>query len=237
MDVIQLHIKTSDIDLDAFRSSVDAFASMIRALSDDAAPMATWRVSVDKGSLVLNAQMVIDDDDIDPQPMFQVIQGNLDALSAGTGIDSCPKKAREEYNKLAAALAGGGDNGAQAEILTFSGSDSPSRVLSVVALDQRVAEGEKYKAVGSVTGTICFLSVKRGNKFGMVDDATGRYIHGTFREAVLPQIREALKCRAMVSGVITYHPNGTIASLDARSVLLEPTRLPKLTDMFGILEG
>lgn len=237
MDVIQLHIKTNDIDLEAFRSSVDAFAGMIRALSDDAAPMATWRVSVDKGSLVLNAQMIIDVDDIDPQPMFQVIQGNLDALSAGAGIDSCPKRAREEYNKLAAALAGGGDNGVQAEILTFSGSDSPSRVMPVVKPVHHAAEGQKYKAVGSVTGTICSLSVKRGNKFGMIDDATGKYIHGTFREAILPQIREALKCRAMVSGVISYHPNGTIASLDVRSVLLEPTQLPKLTDMFGILEG
>lgn len=236
MNAIQLHIKTSDIDLDAFRSSVDAFAGMIRALSDDAAPMAAWRVSVDKGSLVLNAQMVVTDE-VDPQPMFQVIQGNLNALITGNGVASCPRKAQEEYNKLASAFAGDGERGLQAEILTFSGGEKPTCVLPVGKPVQHVAERGKYKAVGSVTGSICFLSVKRGNKFGMVDDATGKYVQGTFQEAVLPQIRSVFKSRAMVSGIITYHPDGTIASLDARSVIPEPTQLPKLSSMFGILEG
>lgn len=236
MNAIQLHIKTSDIDLDAFRSSVDAFAGMIHALSDDAAPMATWRVSVDKGSLVLNAQMIVDDE-VDPQPMFQVIQGNLSALITGNGAASCPRRAQEEYSRLASAFARDGEHALQAEILTFSGGEQPTHVLPVGKPVQHVTERSKYKAVGSVTGLVCFLSVKRGNKFGMVDDATGKYVRGTFQEAVLPQIRGVFKSRAMVSGIITYHPDGTIASLDARSVIPEPANLPRLTSMFGILEG
>ncbi len=236
MNAVQLHIKTNDIDLDAFRSSVDAFVGMIRALSDDAAPMAKWRMSVDKGSLVLNAQMVMDDE-VDLQPMFQVIQGNLNALTTGNGLASCPRKAQEEYYKLASAFAEDDERGLQAEILTFSGGEQPTHVLPVGKPVQHVVERAKYKAVGSITGSIRSLSVKRGNKFGMVDDTTGRYVQGTFQEAVLPQIRSVFNSRAMVSGIITYHPDGTIASLDARSVIPEPTQLPELTSMFGILEG
>ncbi|WP_039910406.1 hypothetical protein [Collinsella intestinalis] len=232
---VRLHIDDEQLDLDSFKKCVDSFAEMIQALSDDAAPFARWLFSVERGSMIFNAELVTEEE-YDLGPCFEVISGFVDRLASGRDVAVCPKKARDGYLKLASALDAGDEGSARAHIKVINGGCSVKEVPVYRAFEV-VDEPRDYQVVGSVTGAICTLNSKRGNKFGMIDEGTGRYIKGKFQDRMLDDIRSSFKRRATVSGILTYRSDGTIVSIDARKIVVLPEKLPSLSSLRGILEA
>ena len=222
---VRLHIDDEQLDFDSFKKSVNSFADMVKALSDDAAPFAQWLFSVDHGSMVFNAD-----------PCFEVISGFIGRLSSGRDVGLCPKKARDEYRKLV-SVVGAKDNGPTRASIEVINGNYPVKHAPVRQAFEVVGEPRSYQVVGSVVGTICTLDAKRGNKFGMVDEGTGKYIKGKFQDKILEEIRSSFKCRARVSGVLTYRSDGVVTSVDARKVVMLPDKLPRLSSLCGFLEA
>lgn len=232
---VRLHINDEQLDFDSFKKSVNSFADMVKALSDDAAPFAQWLFSVDHGSMVFNAELV-SEEEYDLDPCFEVISGFIGRLSSGRDVGLCPKKARDEYRKLVSVVGAKDNDPIRASIEVISGN-CPVKHAPVRQAFEVVGEPRSYQVVGSVVGTICTLDAKRGNKFGMVDEGTGKYIKGKFQDKILEEIRSCFKCRTRVSGVLTYRSDGVVTSVDARKVVMQPDKLPKLSSLCGILEA
>ena len=236
-NALRLHIKKNALELSDFKKSFDAFSDMIKALSEDAVPTATWLVSVDRGSMLLNAQLTTEDDDIDLEPMFKVIEGGVAAMSSGDGVSSCPKEAREAYKKLVAAVGSHGGKESMAEILSIDGHNRTKKVMPVDIVHEGNDEKSGYIAVGAITGKVYSLTSKHGHKLRVVDESTGRNVKGNFDIELLDEVRKSFDKRAIVSGIIHYHPNGIISSMDVRGVRIQPDHTPKLSELFGILEA
>lgn len=234
---LRLHIKEEKLEIGTFRRSFSSFAAMVQALSEDAAPMATWLASVDKGSMVMSVELVTEEKNVDLEPMFRVIQGNVASLSTGAHISSCPKKARDEYKKLVAAVGSTADQEPKAEILSFAGPGCAETIMPVTIAHEDEVERSDYSAVGAITGKVCSLTTKKGHKLTIVDESTGRSVVGTFDDEMIDEVRRSFDRRATVSGIIKYRPDGTIASMGIRGVLVRPEPAPKLSDLFGILEA
>ena len=238
-NTLQLHINRDELNIEEFKRSFNAFMDLIQALSDDNAPMAQWLISVNKGSMVMNAALTSEDPKIDIHPMFQVIKGNVASLISGINAESCSQTARSSYAKLSAAINSLGEMMGEpiAEINAF-GSDGSCATMPVTTPHTSTQNQKGYSAIGALSGFIYLLDSKRGkNTIGIIDDVTGTYIKGTFHDSCTQDAREAFKRRAVVSGTINYRADGSISSMKVRNVRQQPQHVPKLSELFGIVEG
>lgn len=236
-NMLQLHIMRDKLDIQDFKTSVDSFMTVIESLSEDAAPVARWLISVDAGSVLLSAEMYLDDKDIDPEPIFKVIEGGITSLTTGQGIESCPKKARDAYTRLAKVFDGPTGNETTAEIRAVGSHSIAPNILPIKRTRPLPNVSEPYKAVGSVTGKILNLDSRKGDTFGIIDDVSGRYVKAYVKGDLLTTVLKLYKERVSASGIITYRPDGTISSIEARSVSKLPQSLPKLTSFLGLMEA
>ena len=236
-NVLRLHIKESSLELKEFQACVVAFADTIQALADESAPMARWMISVEQGSLCINAELESTDEAVDVAPMFSVIEGGVKALTEGRATGVVPDRARAAYRKLTAAVCGR-DNSTLAEIVSIGGAHSGMPMAVSLHKEDCDAAATPLKAVGSITGQVYQLNVRgNSNRFGIIDETTGAFVRGTFGDPLLEGFKDAVKRRSLVAGIITYAPDGTLKSLDARSIAPLPTKVPSMSSLRGILEA
>lgn len=235
--VLQLHINKNQLEIDAFKKCVMSFTDMMEALLDEEAPFARWMLSVERGSIALNAELVADEG-FDIERPFKVIEGHVKSMSFGQPSPKCPGKAVKEYAKLFKAVGLDESGKPGADIIAFDHGEATSKSpISAAPIITR--ETSTFKVIGSLTGMICKLESKnkRGDRFSIIDDATGRCIGGKISKRALESIRGTFKSHATVSGVLTYSNSGELLSIEARSVRVIPSEKPKLSDLCGILEA
>ena len=238
MGTLTLHIKRDTLRPDEFMGSMEAFAKMIVALSDDVSPSMTWEMSVEKGSMCINAKLVSDDPDIkDVSPMFEVINGNVRDLSDGKVTPSCPERATRAFLKLVSEVGEVDGRQSLADIESFGGGGFEHSVMPVRRAPVAETAPPEYTSVGSFTGEVFALNSKRGNRFSIVDEATRRVVKGYFKDDLLDDFRSIYKNRSTVSGIITYYGDGKVKCIEAKRVYREPRCLPRLVDLRGILEA
>ena len=96
---------------------------------------------------------------------------------------------------------------------------------------------ETYLSIGSVTGFLYLVNCKELDTFSIRNEETGIAVSGRFDAGLFDDFRAALNERATVSGVITYNRDGRIKSIKASAVRIEPSGVPRLSSLRGILEG
>ena len=213
----QRHVVQSRISIGQLTGTVDAFTRLNEELVRTTSDSVSWMPSVESGSSSLNTGLIADDDEPMPDvtPALSIFKDNVEA-----------QVIRKNENGEAVGMP-------------FPAYDSTSEYGNVAFdnLERDETSGPAtYISVGSVTGRILGMNSKGQNMFTITDEETGQPIGGSYDDDLLGCFRHALKTRATVSGIVKYDRNGRIRSIEASAVRLEPTNVPRLSTLRGILK-
>jgi hypothetical protein len=238
MATVSLHVKIDNLPTDNFKDCIDSFVLILKSLAKEASPDLFWRFSVEKGSLVTNAELAINSPiQRDVFPMYKEITQNLSILTGGkSNSRSLPSNTTSEYKKLLKAIGNDSHGSPRGEIIMFDRQSKPE-ILSLCQPATASLEELTHKEIGSVTGRIGMLSVYKRNTFGMYDEATGTYVKGKFDDKLLAKLTSSFNVRVSVGGILTYDDAGKIKFIEAKSIYRKQSPAPHLFDMFGIAEA
>lgn len=234
---LKLHITKDAIGSKEFRDSVDAFTKMLDALGHEVSSSSQWMLSVARGSIGILAEFLVDEaHGEDKIIFFDNIRSKLVDIAHGEADPSEP--ANREYLRLADAVDNGSGEETGAEIVAFDdgGNLEAKPLLKVTHPTKAAAKSPEEHSFGSVTGKVYSLNGLRGNRFQMIDESTNSVVKGTYESGMVHAMSSVFMQRATLAGEITYS-NGKPKSIKARLVHKEPSRLPSLMSLRGILEG
>lgn len=115
---------------------------------------------------------------------------------------------------------------------------------SKVAISEKVIRsiecllGPKYQSVGSVTGSLDSITVHRGHEFRVWDEHSGKPVTCHFPKEMLTQVKDVLKSRVLVYGLIQRNAEGTPISIKVEGIekLKAESELPTIQEMSGLVD-
>ncbi len=95
----------------------------------------------------------------------------------------------------------------------------------------------KYKAYGSIVGSLDSINVHKGNEFRVWDEKTNKAVTCKFRESDLERVKSRLKQRVVVYGSLESNSAGIPLRIDAeRFDVLAKRRPPTIQEVSGLVE-
>ncbi len=172
-------------------------------------------------------------EDIGPEVTHQFIRG-LGVVEQEPGVPPFfSESAVANVERLAAGL---GKRGA----MGFGAQSTPQesvRITHQAALNAGQAIKPRFKAIGSIAGTLEAISLHNRDRFNVYEAVTGTAVRCYFeRDKYLEIVRNALGHRVRAYGVIARNARGDALRLDMRDleILPEDSKLPTIRDIFGI---
>ncbi|WP_156778946.1 hypothetical protein [Rhodococcus sp. 008] len=196
-----------------------------------------WRLSqLELNSIATTFSPLRSDDDSD-----QTIELSLSNLIRGFQVtegaaeipDYWPTTAVEKARKAAYDLGAASPAGTE---ISIPGSENLHvRVSSQSARNIRTVVNQKTKSLGSVTGTIETLTVRKKNEAHMWTERGNHRVTVRFSEKDFEAVRAAIKHRVLIYGILERNYRSAPVSVDLRNieVLEEWGSGPKLTDLGG----
>jgi hypothetical protein len=103
----------------------------------------------------------------------------------------------------------------------------------------REITAKKYEGVGSVLGRLDVISVHSRNEIRVWDENTNRAVVCTYPEALEDKVKENLRKRVLVSGVVSYNASGQplTCSVEDIEAYPEPESLPTIEQVSGLIDN
>lgn len=94
----------------------------------------------------------------------------------------------------------------------------------------------KHRSIGSVTGRLEMISVRRGPRFSVYEALTRRAVNCRFKEEMLELVKDALGRRVIASGIIHYNYKGEPIRVELEDLRILPREeeLPSPDEILGM---
>lgn len=239
---LRLHIegKRGEVSFDSFVALMNyarlALDDVDRVISQRGRTI-SWRVA-DLGTRSLDAEIVghvkKSRTEKDAQKIGHSFVTGIAQLAKGEELPAYfSLTAVERIRKLAGSLEKNGAKGFAAEYVD-------EHLVSHVSPDAndeiRKLTRTTSKAIGSVTGRLAVVSLAgKKNRFETYDELTRRAVRSTFADDRLEEVRAALGCRVIVSGIVWRNNRGQPLRVDqARITRIRPEEeLPSTAELTG----
>lgn len=244
-DTIYLRVGTADrIPLRTFIDSLNNFLTVLRDLdatvSHDQRGNTIWEVvSLEKKSPAVvgvaprlkapnrqdNSELVEQQFLVNAKSLSE--QGDRNKYFSDSALTSLEKLAQRtpKIGAMSIFINGAGKVKDQAEI-TENTLKNVQQLTSV-----------RYSAYGSLMGNLDAITVHKGNEFRVWDEVTNKPVRCKFQETDLERVKELLKSRVRVSGIIQSNSAGVPIVIELEDV--EPVvkrELPTIEEMSGLVE-
>lgn len=152
---------------------------------------------------------------------------------------SFPEQSMRRLKQLGNVMGRNGAKGFRAVKLESGGELVSARVEARLtrqaAINAKEALSPRYTADGSVVGRLDVISVHKGQQFTIYDEIDRRPVKGSFSEALLGNVKEALSRRVIATGIIRRNGAGQMISILVETLEILPAdhQLPTVGDLVG----
>lgn len=164
--------------------------------------------------------------------MSAVIEGVAAIEATATVPPSFPEPSMRRVQRLANLIT---EDGARAFNFDLARPVRHARVSERSAEHAKQALKPRYRANGSVVGTLEVISVHRQRLFSVYDEISRRAVRGYFTDEIMDLVKEALGQRVAVDGVVSRNGAGDLVSVlvDQLQVLPDEDDLPTVSRLVG----
>jgi len=247
MTALRLHVEGehNDVALDAFVDVLKRAQLVLReldsAISGNPKGKLNWKI-VELG--IASADAVIEaappeDDERLPLLVGTSFVGGIQTIERGEMMPPYFSEiAVKRIGQISRRVGRGGVTGFEAEIRNGQATPvAPQRAELTSRAVGSIAHllAPKYSAYGSVMGTLGQINVQRSLTFNVYDALSKRAVKCKFEDEQFEMVREALRCRVIVSGVIERNESGEPLRVNEPELTVLPLKEVPTSEIQGLV--
>lgn len=247
MTALRLHVEGehNDVGLDAFVDVLKRAQLILReldsAISGNPKGKLSWKIvdlGINSADAVIEAAPPEDDERL-PLLVGTNFVGGIETIEKG---DTMPpyfsELAVKRVGEISRKVGRNGVTGFEAELQNGQAdSIAPRRAELTSRAVGSIAHllAPKYSAHGSVMGTLGQINVQRRLTFNVYDALTKRAVKCKFKDEQFEPVRDALRCRVIVSGIVERNESGEPLRIDDPELTVLPDETVRTSEIQGLV--